>query len=88
MNAQTNKTEVTATDNSQNQKTEAQVKTEMNKVITKDHTTKSSKIRALDASGYTRSQIANFLGIRYQHVRNVLVTPLKGGNTTSTSTKS
>jgi len=36
-------------------------------------TTKSDKIRALDRAGYTRSQIAGFLKIRYQHVRNVLV---------------
>jgi bifunctional DNA-binding transcriptional regulator/antitoxin component of YhaV-PrlF toxin-antitoxin module len=36
-------------------------------------TTKSDKIRALDRHGYSRSAIAGFLGIRYQHVRNVLV---------------
>jgi AbrB family looped-hinge helix DNA binding protein len=35
--------------------------------------TKSDKIRALDRLGYSRSAIAAFLGIRYQHVRNVLV---------------
>ncbi len=35
--------------------------------------TKSSKIRALDAAGYKRADIARFLDIRYQHVRNVLV---------------
>lgn len=35
--------------------------------------TKSAKIRALNAAGYLRPQIAEFLGIRYQHVRNVLV---------------
>ena len=35
-------------------------------------TTKSAKIRALGSAGYSRSQIADFLGIRYQHVRNVL----------------
>lgn len=39
--------------------------------------TKSAKIRALNAKGASRSEIANYLGIRYQHVRNVLVTPLK-----------
>ena len=38
-------------------------------------TTKSSKIRTLDKHGATRSEIANYLGIRYQHVRNVLVSP-------------
>jgi hypothetical protein len=35
--------------------------------------TKSDKIRRLGQAGYSRQQIADFLGIRYQHVRNVLV---------------
>lgn len=35
--------------------------------------TKSAKIRALDTAGYSRSEIAKYLEIRYQHVRNVLV---------------
>ena len=35
--------------------------------------TKSDKIRALYRDGYSRSEIRRFLGIRYQHVRNVLV---------------
>lgn len=39
-------------------------------------TTVSSKIRYLDAAGYTRSEIAAKLGKRYQHVRNVLITPV------------
>lgn len=39
--------------------------------------TKSAKIRSMFADGYTRSQIAKALDIRYQHVRNVLVEPLK-----------
>lgn len=34
--------------------------------------TKSAKIRALGSAGYSRSEIADYLGIRYQHVRNVL----------------
>ena len=33
----------------------------------------SAKIRAFDAAGYMRADIARFLGKRYQHVRNVLV---------------
>ena len=37
--------------------------------------TKSAKIRTLDKLGVARSDIARFLGIRYQHVRNVLVQP-------------
>jgi hypothetical protein len=39
--------------------------------------TKSAKIRALHAAGMSRGQIAKALNIRYQHVRNVLVTPVK-----------
>jgi len=39
-------------------------------------TTKSAKIRALAAEGYERADIARYLRIRYQHVRNVLVQPL------------
>lgn len=35
--------------------------------------TKSAKIRTLGKAGFSRSEIANFLQIRYQHVRNVLV---------------
>ena len=35
--------------------------------------TKSAKIRALGGAGYARGDIARFLEIRYQHVRNVLV---------------
>ena len=39
--------------------------------------TKSAKIRYLSSEGYSQGQIADYLGIRYQHVRNVLTTPLK-----------
>ena len=35
--------------------------------------TKSAKIRALGNAGYARADIARFLDIRYQFVRNVLV---------------
>ncbi len=41
--------------------------------VTRGLPTKSAKIRALDAEGFSRSEIAKFVGIRYQHVRNVLV---------------
>ena len=37
--------------------------------------TKSSKIRTLAKLGATRVEIASYLQIRYQHVRNVLVGP-------------
>ena len=39
--------------------------------------TKSSKIRYLSAKGKTTSEISKMMNIRYQHVRNVLITPLK-----------
>jgi hypothetical protein len=35
--------------------------------------TKSDKIRALNRAGYKRSEIADYIGVRYQFVRNVLV---------------
>ena len=37
----------------------------------------SAKIRELNRLGYQRGTIAKALGKRYQHVRNVLVTPTK-----------
>lgn len=43
------------------------------KNLTKGLATKSDKIRVLSENGYSRGDIARFLGIRYQHVRNVLV---------------
>lgn len=39
--------------------------------------TVSAKIRYLHAEKFTRGQIAVFLNKKYQHVRNVLITPLK-----------
>lgn len=36
------------------------------------HGSKSGAIRALAAAGTTRSEIAKLLGIRYQHVHNVM----------------
>ena len=39
--------------------------------------TKSATIRALAAQGLTRSEIKAKTGLRYQHVRNVLITPIK-----------
>jgi antitoxin component of MazEF toxin-antitoxin module len=40
--------------------------------IASAHATKADKIRALNAAGYSRAGISRFLGVRYQHVRNVL----------------
>ena len=39
--------------------------------------TKSEEIRARFKDGQSRSQIAKAMNIRYQHVRNVLLHPLK-----------
>ena len=38
----------------------------------------AAKIRALDAAGYNRQEIATFLGKSYQHVYNTLSYPLGG----------
>jgi hypothetical protein len=44
-----------------------------------EYKTKSGVVRYLTAEGWTRSDIARFVGIRYQHVRNIQLTPLKKG---------
>lgn len=41
------------------------------------HKTKSAVIRYLTSLGKNRSEVAKFMGIRYQHVRNVLTQPIK-----------
>lgn len=41
-------------------------------------TSKSNQIRLCLSKGMTRGDTARLLGIRYQHVRNVELTPLKG----------
>lgn len=48
------------------------ISTEMSR-IAEGLPSKSAKIRALDAAGYKRADIARFLDISYQFVRNVLV---------------
>ena len=44
---------------------------EVARIVGSDMTV-SDKIRALDAAGYPRAEVARVLGKRYQHVRNVL----------------
>ena len=39
--------------------------------------TKSAKIRYLASIDMSRGDTARYLNIRYQHVRNVLITPVK-----------
>ena len=43
--------------------------------------TKSAQIRYLAAQDMSRGDIARTLKIRYQHVRNVLITPVKNPKT-------
>lgn len=38
--------------------------------------TKSAAIRHLCNVGFTRMQVSKLLSIRYQHVRNVMITPV------------
>lgn len=45
--------------------------------LREEHKTKSGVIRSLAGEGFATKHIAKFMDIRYQHVRNVLVTPLK-----------
>ena len=54
----------------------AELTTEQQKIVTSTDT-KSDKIRKLLASGLKRGAVAKALGIRYQHVRNVELMPLK-----------
>jgi hypothetical protein len=47
--------------------------------------TVSDKIRALDKAGFRKSEIADLLGKRYQHVRNVLVNDARRAGSRSLS---
>lgn len=46
--------------------------------LTRGLPSKSAKIRVLAEAGVPRADIARFLDIRYQHVRNVLTGPVPG----------
>ncbi len=48
--------------------------------VAKDAPTKSAAIRALWRAGLERADIARYLGIRYQHVRNVIVQAESAGD--------
>ena len=60
----------------------------MSKTITKNeveqkfdlgkYKSKSDAIRQLTKDGMSRGDISRYMNIRYQHVRNVLITPLVG----------
>jgi uncharacterized protein with HEPN domain len=63
-------------------KTETKIETETEtefdySVLLEEHKTVSGVIRYLNSIGKNRSEISKITGKRYQHVRNVLVTPLK-----------
>lgn len=47
--------------------------------LLEEHKSVSAVIRFLDSKGLKRGDIAKVTGKRYQHVRNVLTTPLKKG---------
>jgi hypothetical protein len=55
---------------------------------TADLPSKAAKIRVLNAAGYSRSVIAAYLGISYQHVRNVLVAEAKAPTRDAVRTES
>ena len=46
-------------------------------VLLQEHKSKSGIIRFLAAKGFERGAIAKYMGIKYQFVRNVLITPVK-----------
>ena len=50
---------------------------QMLSIVSNESLNKSQKIRSLYELTKDRSHIANLLNIRYQHVRNVLITPIK-----------
>jgi hypothetical protein len=50
--------------------------------LVEPYSTVSDRIRALDAAGVPRAEIARFLGKRYQHVRNVLQDDVQSGGYT------
>lgn len=56
--------------------TKVVIKEDLTKLM-KEHETKSAVIRYLASKGYKRADIARYMNIRYQHVRNVLTQPLK-----------
>jgi hypothetical protein len=43
-------------------------------------TSTAQRVRMLNAEGMSRGDISRALNIRYQWVRNILITPLKNGN--------
>jgi len=68
---------MTTTNNVTTKETKETEETYVLEDLMKTHTTKSAVIRFLSGKGWERGRIAKFMGIKYQHVRNVLTQPLK-----------
>jgi hypothetical protein len=51
--------------------------TQVSSILNSETLNTSQKIRALALEGLERGMIAKLLNKRYQHVRNVLITPIK-----------
>lgn len=56
---------------------ETSTKKEVNMEKVNGFNTTAGKIRYLNSEGFSRGEISKILGIRYQWVRNVLITPVK-----------
>lgn len=70
-------TAVEVVENGKTKKIEAIVLNKAQQKQYDESKTISAKIRYLHSEGFGRSQISLFTGKRYQHVRNVLESPLK-----------
>lgn len=58
-------------------KVQVQVQNPIDDIVNSSTLNTSQKIRELLTKEFSRSQIAKMLDIRYQHVRNVQITPIK-----------
>lgn len=54
-----------------------QVQVTNDEIVSSSTLNTSQKIRELLTRNFSRSQISKMLNIRYQHVRNVQITPIK-----------
>jgi hypothetical protein len=53
---------------------------DLGQIMSQHNGNKSSVMRYLSSQNYSRSQIAKFMSVRYQYVRNVLTKPAKKGS--------
>ncbi len=54
-----------------------QINDEIQSILTDSNMNLSQKVRKLDSLQVPRGQIAKLVNRKYQHVRNILITPLK-----------